>query len=213
MQLITRIEAVIKKEWEMEKKEGKLLFNRLSDRMFESIENNLSLERRQALLIKLGIDTVLNVIPKLILTVIIAMLLNILGPVMVFVVSFLALRGFAYGRHLKSDLLCTILTMIVFVGAPYLVFQTDGVPLSIRITISVLLTGAVWLLAPADTKLNPIKSDNLRKKLKKQAVLVAVILCLSQIWVSNLIGTVIMISMISAVILLIPYERRKSNEE
>ncbi|MCG0676975.1 accessory protein regulator protein B [Lactiplantibacillus plantarum] len=105
----------------MEKPEQKLLLYKLSDRLFAAIQKNLQLERRQALLVKLGIDTVLNVIPKLIITIILALLLHELVPVLVFMGSFLVLRGFAYGRHLKSDLLCTILTIFVFVGVPYVI--------------------------------------------------------------------------------------------
>ena len=59
----------------MEKPEQKLLLYKLSDRLFAAIQKNLQLERRQALLVKLGIDTVLNVIPKLIITIILALLL------------------------------------------------------------------------------------------------------------------------------------------
>nr|WP_279379603.1 accessory gene regulator B family protein [Lactiplantibacillus plantarum] len=68
----------------MEKPEQKLLLYKLSDRLFAAIQKNLQLERRQALLVKLGIDTVLNVIPKLIITIILALLLHELVPVLVF---------------------------------------------------------------------------------------------------------------------------------
>ncbi|WQH19143.1 accessory gene regulator B family protein [Lactiplantibacillus plantarum] len=72
----------------MEKPEQKLLLYKLSDRLFAAIQKNLQLERRQALLVKLGIDTVLNVIPKLIITIILALLLHELVPVLVFMGSF-----------------------------------------------------------------------------------------------------------------------------
>ena len=64
----------------MEKPEQQLLLYKLSDRLFAAIQKNLQLERRQALLVKLGIDTVLNVIHKLIITIILAMLLHELVP-------------------------------------------------------------------------------------------------------------------------------------
>lgn len=137
----------------MEKREHKLLFYKLSERLFNALQNNLQLERRQALLVKLGIDTVLNVIPKLIITIVLALLLHELVPVLVFMGSFLVLRGFAYGRHLKSDLLCTILTIFVF--------------------------------APADTIKNPITSKSLRRKLKKQAVFLALIFSGLQLVTNN----------------------------
>lgn len=72
----------------MEKPEQKLLLYKLSDRLFAAIQKNLQLERRQALLVKLGIDTVLNVIPKLIITIILALLLHELVPVLVLWVVF-----------------------------------------------------------------------------------------------------------------------------
>ena len=131
----------------MEKPEQKLLLYKLSDRLFAAIQKNLQLERRQALLVKLGIDTVLNVIPKLIITIILALLLHELVPVLVFMGSFLVLRGFAYGRHLKSDLLCTILTIFVFVGVPYVI--GTGISEVYRLLLSLIFVIIISIFAPA----------------------------------------------------------------
>ena len=140
----------------MEKPEQKLLLYKLSDRLFAAIQKNLQLERRQALLVKLGIDTVLNVIPKLIITIILALLLHELVPVLVFMGSFLVLRGFAYGRHLKSDLLCTILTIFVFVGVPYVI--GTGISEVYRLLLSLIFVIIISIFAPADTVKNHITS-------------------------------------------------------
>ena len=140
----------------MEKPEQKLLLYKLSDRLFAAIQKNLQLERRQALLVKLGIDTVLNVIPKLIITIILALLLHEVVPVLVFMGSFLVLRGFAYGRHLESDLLCTILTIFVFVGVPYVI--RTGISEVYRLLLSLIFVIIISIFAPADTVKNPITS-------------------------------------------------------
>ncbi|MCW1911684.1 accessory gene regulator B family protein [Lactiplantibacillus paraplantarum] len=144
----------------MEKREHKLLFYKLSERLFNALQNNLQLERRQALLVKLGIDTVLNVIPKLIITIVLALLLHELVPVLVFMGSFLVLRGFAYGRHLKSDLLCTILTIFVFVSVPYMVNFTVDIPEMGRSILGLALTVIIGVFAPADTIKNAPMSIN-----------------------------------------------------
>ena len=196
----------------MEKPEQKLLLYKLSDRLFAAIQKNLQLERRQALLVKLGIDTVLNVIPKLIITIILALLLHELVPVLVFMGSFLVLRGFAYGRHLESDLLCTILTIFVFVGVPYIVNFFDSIPGMMRGILGLILTVAIGLLAPADTIKNPITSKSLRKKLKKQAILLASMLSVLQLVVNPYFGMIILISMVIAVLLLVPLKGGKTNE-
>lgn len=197
----------------MEKKEEKLLLSGISDRMFESIQNKVPLEKRQALLIKLGIDTILNVIPKLILTIVLALFLKELLSVSIFVISFLALRGFAYGRHLKSDLLCTILTITVFVGVPYLISFTDGIPIGGRILVSAFITLGIGILAPADTKKNPITSNFRRQKLKRKAILVSTILSLVQFITHNYIGTVIVVAMFTALLLLLPLKGVNYNEK
>ncbi|WEE35932.1 accessory gene regulator AgrB [Lactiplantibacillus paraplantarum] len=196
----------------MEKREHKLLFYKLSERLFNALQNNLQLERRQALLVKLGIDTVLNVIPKLIITIFLALLLHELVPVLVFMGSFLVLRGFAYGRHLKSDLLCTILTIFVFVSVPYMVNFTVDIPEMGRSILGLALTVIIGVFAPADTIKNPITSKSLRRKLKKQAVFLALIFSGLQLVTNNYFGTIILISMVLAVLLLLPLKGGKTNE-
>ncbi|WP_434433066.1 accessory gene regulator AgrB [Lactiplantibacillus paraplantarum] len=196
----------------MEKREHKLLFYKLSERLFNALQNNLQLERRQALLVKLGIDTVLNVIPKLIITIVLALLLHELVPVLVFMGSFLVLRGFAYGRHLKSDLLCTILTIFVFVSVPYMVNFTVDIPEMGRSILGLALTVIIGVFAPADTIKNPITSKSLRRKLKKQAVFLALIFSGLQLVTNNYFGTIILISMVLAVLLLLPLKGGKTNE-
>lgn len=194
----------------MEKPEQKLLLYKLSDRLFAAIQKNLQLERRQALLVKLGIDTVLNVIPKLIITIILALLLHELVPVLVFMGSFLVLRGFAYGRHFKSDLLCTILTIFVFVGVPYVI--GTGISEVYRLLLSLIFVIIISIFAPADTVKNPITSKSLRKKLKRRAIGLSLILSLLQIVSNNYFGTIILIAMALAALLLMPYERRENYE-
>ncbi|MDV0431132.1 accessory gene regulator AgrB [Lactiplantibacillus sp. DA1] len=196
----------------MEKREHKLLFYKLSERLFNALQNNLQLERRQALLVKLGIDTVLNVIPKLIITIVLALLLHELVPVLVFMGSFLVLRGFAYGRHLKSDLLCTILTIFVFVSVPYMVNFTVDIPEIGRSILGLALTVIIGVFAPADTIKNPITSKSLRRKLKKQAIFLALIFSGLQLVTNNYFGTIILISMVLAVLLLMPLKGGKTNE-
>ncbi|WP_251899202.1 accessory gene regulator AgrB [Lactiplantibacillus paraplantarum] len=196
----------------MEKREHKLLFYKLSEQLFNALQNNLQLERRQALLVKLGIDTVLNVIPKLIITIVLALLLHELVPVLVFMSSFLVLRGFAYGRHLKSDLLCTILTIFVFVSVPYMVNFTVDIPEMGRSILGLALTVIIGVFAPADTIKNPITSKSLRRKLKKQAVFLALIFSGLQLVTNNYFGTIILISMVLAVLLLMPLKGGKTNE-
>ncbi|MCJ1650403.1 accessory gene regulator AgrB [Lactiplantibacillus plantarum] len=194
----------------MEKPEQKLLLYKLSDRLFAAIQKNLQLERRQALLVKLGIDTVLNVIPKLIITIILALLLHELVPVLVFMGSFLVLRGFAYGRHLESDLLCTILTIFVFVGVPYVI--GTGISEVYRLLLSLIFVIIISVFASADTVKNPITSKSLRKKLKRRAIGLSLILSLLQIVSNNYFGTIILIAMALAALLLMPYERRENYE-
>lgn len=196
----------------MDNKEEKLLLGGFSDQIFSAIQRNIPLERRQSLLIKLGIDTVLNVLPKLIVTIIIAVLLHELIPVVIFVVSFLLLRGFAYGRHLQSDLVCTILTIIVFTGVPYFIHFTGGMPVFGRILSSIMMIIGIGILAPADTRKNPITSRFRKKQLKKRAILVSVFLSSLQLVISNFTGTVVAVAMFTALLLLIPLRGGKSNE-
>ena len=196
----------------MEKPEQKLLLYKLSDRLFAAIQKNLQLERRQALLVKLGIDTVLNVIPKLIITIILALLLHELVPVLVFMGSFLVLRGFAYGRHLESDLLCTILTAVTFVGVPYLIQFTDGIPELFRFILCLLLTVPIGMFSPAVTRKNPIKSQSLKRALNHKAIITSLVFSFLQFLVSNNLGTIIVVSLLLVFTLIVPLKGGKSDE-
>ena len=71
---------------------------------------------------------------------------------------------------------------------------------------------AIGLLAPADTLKNPITSKSLRKKLKKQAILLASMLSVLQLVVNPYFGMIILISMVIAVLLLVPLKGGKTNE-
>ena len=123
----------------------------------------------------LGIEILLHNVPKLALMVTGAMLLGNLTQSLAVWLPFAIIRRYASGLHASNSIKCTVLTMLMFVGVPYVLW---GVLVN-----EVVLVGAFALIglglyryAPADTEARPIIGKLKRERLKRKAVAACVVL-------------------------------------
>ncbi|MCB2362301.1 accessory gene regulator B family protein [Clostridium estertheticum] len=113
-------------------------------------------------------------IGNLLIIAIIAFFIGMIKEVLILFVMFGALRLTAAGIHLKSDLGCTVVSLIAFIGGAYI---TVKYPLSISLTciISIICTVLLYKYSPADTENRPILKKEHRKKLKIKATVTALV--------------------------------------
>ena len=128
----------------------------------------------------LGMEILLHNIPKLILTLAVAYLLDILPQAIAVWLPFVCIRIYAGGLHAKSGISCAGVTLLLFVVAPYVL---KGAVASVELLILIFIaTGfLLYKYAPADTANRPILGKKKRVRLKKGSVAVNFILMITTI--------------------------------
>jgi accessory gene regulator B len=123
----------------------------------------------------LRMEILLRNIPKLILMIVFAVVLGILPLTLATWLPFAFIRRYASGLHAGSDFSCTIVSLLMFVAAP---FALQGFIINeIILLCSFVVMGlGFYKYAPADTVARPIIGAKKRARLKKQTVLVFVLI-------------------------------------
>ncbi|MBZ9618555.1 accessory gene regulator B family protein [Clostridium estertheticum] len=146
----------------------------ITTKLLNYFKNYLDLKSSEIEKLYLGIIIILINVGKLLIIAIIAYFIGMIKEVLILFVMFGALRLTAAGIHLKSDLGCTVVSLIAFIGSAYI---TVKYPLSISLTciISIICTVLLYKYSPADTESRPILEIEHRKKLKIKATGTALI--------------------------------------
>lgn len=87
--------------------------------------------------------------------------------------SFVVLRKFSGGWHALNSIMCTLSSLIIFVGLPKILLKThwEIKPTTFYIWW-LLLSILVLRYAPADTEANPLVNRSLRRTMKKKAIII-----------------------------------------
>ena len=152
----------------------------------------------------LGMEIILHNIPKLVLMVIIASLLGTLYYTLATWLSFVLIRRYACGLHAGSGINCTIMTLLMFVAAPYVM---QGVYINeITLILAFVLIGfGLYRYAPADTEARPIIGKNKRARLKKSAILTSLlVLALTLILRQEALYVLVTVGALYALIVVLP---------
>jgi len=118
----------------------------------------------------LGIEILLHNIPKMVLLVVVAWFLGILPQALITFLPFAVIRGYASGLHANNAITCTIVTLLMFVAAPY-ALQGVYISAALLLIVFALVGIGMFMYAPADTAARPILGRKKRARLKKKAVL------------------------------------------
>ncbi len=125
--------------------------------------------------VKYGIEVLIINISKLIITLIVAKLLGIVVETLETIIVVSLIRHYSFGAHASTSFLCTIVTLIMFIGpvilSKYINFNyyIDGV----LFVISIIL---LYKYAPADTEKRPLISAKKREMLKKKTLIMVGVL-------------------------------------
>lgn len=166
----------------------------------------------------LGLEILLHNLPKMILLIGVALMLNMLPLAIVTWLPFAVMRTFAAGLHAKNSINCTVSTLFMFIVAPYFAY---GFYLNI---FSLLLVFAVVMLvlykyAPADTAARPILGKIKRARLKKKSLIsCALILAFALIFLNETFYVLIALGAIYTAVVVSPItykilKRRMNNYE
>ena len=163
------------------------------DRFCEYLTNkirkkNPEIDDQRAEVIMFGIQLIIGEIPKLILTFVIAALLNIFWQTLLAFFLILPYKGVSGGVHLKTHIGCIIMTNSVYCGNAYL---SSILVLPYYTKIALILLNLVFGIimitkyAPADTMDIPILRKKERKNKKILSYTFLVINMLSALFIPN----------------------------
>lgn len=162
----------------------KSLAEEIALKLVTRINRHNGIDNLHFIKMKYGLEVLLINLFKTFLILIMAEVLGILKGTLIIMLSFAFIRSYAFGVHAKSSINCTIVTFLCFfIGAnipKFLNINNYKVLIMFIITMSLL-----FLYAPADTEERPLVGKNLRRKLKRKALLSGSILMILALYISD----------------------------
>ncbi|MCL2189138.1 MAG: accessory gene regulator B family protein [Defluviitaleaceae bacterium] len=118
----------------------------------------------------LGMEMLLHNVPKLILMVVTAYIVGILPLTLATWLSFAVIRRYASGLHANNSIVCSVMTIIMFVFLP---LALQNVIIShVTLVVAFATFGvSLCLYAPADTLARPIVNKMRRIILKRKSII------------------------------------------
>lgn len=124
---------------------------------------------------KLGIEILLINISKLIVIMSVSVYFNLLKETAFMIIIFAIMRRNAFGLHAKNSIVCTIMSLIMFVFGAYLGCFIEFNNYIVFI-VFIIMSFLFYKYAPADTEKHPLLGEKLRNKLRKNSVLTCILL-------------------------------------
>lgn len=122
-------------------------------------------------IVRYGIEIVLINFTKITFIMALAAVLNIFWTILIIMLSYGALRRYAFGVHASTSLGCTLTTIICFFSGAFL---SSYVPENKFILAGMFIISIISILAfsPADTEARPLLGKKKRDKLKRKSIYV-----------------------------------------
>lgn len=149
------------------------IYDYLTNKIISKLEPTLSLGELDKQKLYLGIITLLINIIKVILVCSIAITIGLLKEVVVMMVIFCSLRLTSAGLHAKSSMICTITSLIFYLGGAYL-SNNFTIPFNTSFIVCIIFTTLLVKYSPADTENRPILGKENRKRLKKETLIICI---------------------------------------
>lgn len=159
--------------------------------------------------VKLGLETLFVNVSKIIVVYLFALFTGLLWQVFVFNASYILIRRVAGGMHAPNSLLCSVLSVITFIGIPYLATMYTLPTLFILIAF-VCSAIILFLCAPYISKKNgDIFKDNKRTLRNQSLVTCFVLLGISLLVQDETFQTLVTSGVTFASVLTIQRKNRK----
>nr|OTP50531.1 hypothetical protein A5881_001955 [Enterococcus termitis] len=155
------------------------------------IDGHEELNRIDYLKCKLGIESIVINVSKLLFIYSTAFLLNIGFETFILHLSFLTIRVFAYGDHAGSSFGCIVTSILLFVGSAGVLTGGILIPMEGLIFLQVINGLILSKYAPKATSKNPIGSDEKKKRRRMQAlssclIMTVIMICVPVLLIQNL---------------------------
>ncbi|WP_261830688.1 accessory gene regulator B family protein [Inconstantimicrobium mannanitabidum] len=176
----------------------------LAGKITSKINDKLNKEGIELQKMKLGVEILLINLSKLFILITLSLMMNLLKETILMCLIFAVIRASAFGLHAKSSSVCTIVTLIMFVGGAYVskYLMLNNYEILIIFTILNIL---LYKYAPADTESHPLIGADLRKKLKKEAVIKGLFLMAIALLAQNAqLKTMITLAVFEQVVSILP---------
>lgn len=191
-------------EMENRLKVKKSLMQTLSQYLTTKLNVYMKKEGVELLKLKLGLEIILINLSKFIIIFLVANYFNLLKEAILMSLVFGSIRKNAFGLHAKSSIVCTILSLIMFVFGAYIsnyLLFNNYIIFPVFLIINILL----YTYAPADTEAHPLLGQKLKNKLRKRSVITGVILMVLTLVIQNLmLKTLITLASCFEVIIILP---------
>lgn len=168
--------------------------------------------------LKYGLEGIYLTITKTIIIIALAIMFKILKETISILILYNIIRYFAFGFHAEKSIECLIMSSILFIGLPLLIFYLK--PLFItKLIISIICTIIIMIFAPADTIKRPLPNKKKRKIRKICSTVIAIIysvICIigrkkiSEIFLCTLIIQAIIVNPITYMIFKQPFNNYKT---
>lgn len=126
-------------------------------------------DRIKYLKVKLGLETILINVTKGLIVYSVVLFLGLFWQVVVFHIGYYLIRRTANGIHATDSLICSVLSVIAFVGVPYIA-MTYTLPIYIIPFLFIMNALLLYLFAPYVSKKNKHVHKHNRQKLRNQSI-------------------------------------------
>lgn len=155
--------------------------------------------------IEYGLEAIYILITKSIVIFTLAYFLNILIPLLIFMVIYNIIRMPSFGLHATKSIYCLISSVLIFIGGTYLCVHMN-IPFLIKIGIGIYCIIRVFQNAPADTYKRPIVNPKRREVYKTLSTIIAIgFVFLSLTIPSNFIANAFLVALGVQVCIISPY--------
>ncbi|WP_245237557.1 accessory gene regulator B family protein [Paenibacillus ihuae] len=154
---------------------------------------------------KLGFEMLLINLSKLVLVYGVAILFHLLWQTLIMHGAYFAIRKTAFGLHASSSMICSLISVAMFVGIPYLCdhyIMMNNLEAGLIGLFSTLL---LYRYAPADTDKFPLLGKERREKLRKTTTKSRLLIVLTALLIpSPTIKALLLMGILLQVLMILP---------
>lgn len=167
------------------------------------INKNGNYNNEEIEIIRYGIANLYLQITKTFVITLLAIVLNIFIPYLIFTILFSIIRMPSFGMHAKKSYQCWIFSILLFLGLPYL--ATKMVINTYMLTIILIIcTIHIYRYSPADTEKRPIVSKKRRRVYKYLSTIISMIYSVFSLYIRGTIGNLLLASLILQCVIISP---------
>jgi len=153
---------------------------------------------------KLGIETILTNLSKAVIVYGVAAILGLFLQTLILHLAYAVVRRYSYGLHANSSTVCSIVSIVLFIGTPVL---SQYIPFTHLMVVGcgLLFIVLLYRYAPADTDKSPILGAERRRALRNKSVVAcAVITGIALLYPDPFIKSLLMLGMAIQIVMILP---------